>query len=808
MTTLDRRSANDTETSDLDSTLKLIEDRVLWLATAMIDHANRIRPNSSGLKVGGHQASSASMVSIMTALWFEHLKPEDRVSVKPHAAPVLHAINYLLGELDVSYLTRLRDFGGLQSYPSRAKDPDPVDYSTGSVGIGATAPVWGALARRYIESHFGAVGAGRQYSLLGDAELDEGACWEAILDPMVAELGELVWIVDLNRQSLDRVVPHIAAPRLASMFGAAGWQVLTVKYGSILTELFEHPGGDALRRRVEEMPNPEYQRLLRCSPAELRERFPGNTADSAALRHLLAGLTDEQIFGAVRNLGGHDLGALRTAFHAIDDTRPTVIFAYTVKGYGLPTQGHPQNHSALLTGEQLAALADRFGIDSDDPWATFKAGTPQQVLCAAARARLTRSAFHGTPATVDVPSDLGRTPTGTGSTQAALGRTLLDLSRAAPAVARRIVTVSPDVSSSTNLGGWVNKIGVWSNAEHEDWFADDSETILHWRERPTGQHIELGIAETNLVGLLGELGATWSRWHQPLFPVGVVYDPFVERALEPWSFSLYAGGQSILVGTPSGVSLAAEGGAHQSIKTPSIGLEQPECVAYEPAFVVDTEWCLLAALSAIGKPGGRSAYLRLSTRPVDQALAGVPADPAARKHRRRQVVAGAYFLRRTAAPALTICAAGAVVPDALEAADRLAQLGFDADVVCITSPGLLFEALQARRGMTSAPDWILQSVFAPDRARPMITVIDGHPHSLAFLATINGVSATHLGVSGFGQSGDLKSVYRYHRIDADAMVGAALDLVDLNHPPDPLPGPVEQNVLRSSLNSPGCSRYT
>src|SRR6476660_7354102 len=170
----------------------------------MIHHANRVRPNPTGLKVGGHQASSASLVTIMTSLWFRHLRHNDRVSVKPHASPVLHAINYLLGELDESYLTRLREFGGLQSYPSRSKDPDAVDYSTGSVGIGATAPIWGALARRYVRA-----GTGRQYSLVGDAELDEGACWEAILDQMVTELGEVCWIIDLNRQSLDRVVPNI-----------------------------------------------------------------------------------------------------------------------------------------------------------------------------------------------------------------------------------------------------------------------------------------------------------------------------------------------------------------------------------------------------------------------------------------------------------------------------------------------------------------------------------------------------------------------------------------------------------------------
>jgi hypothetical protein len=217
-----------------------------------------------------------------------------------------------------------------------------------------------------------------------------------------------------------------------------------------------------------------------------------------------------------------------------------------------------------------------------------------------------------------VPLDIGRTPSGTATTQAALGRVLLDLTRQAPEVAGRVVTVSPDVSSSTNLGGWVNKVGVWSVAERRDWFADDTETILHWREAPTGQHIDLGIAEGNLVGLLGELGATWSRWGEPLLPIGVVYDPFVERALEPWSFGIYAGGQSILVGTPSGVSLAPEGGAHQSIKTPSIGLEQPGCTTYEPAFAIDTEWTLLASMARLGQPDGCSAY-RASAKSGDWA---------------------------------------------------------------------------------------------------------------------------------------------------------------------------------------------
>ena len=521
-------------------------------------------------------------------------------------------------------------------------------------------------------------------------------------------------------------------------------------------------------------------------PGRAARRLP---AGDEPLARLIADLDDAALTRAIRNLGGHDLAALDEAYEAIDDSRPTIILAYTIKGYGLAIEGHPQNHSALLTEAQLGELAAQLGADPGRPWQRAPADSAAGALCEQTARRLRRPLLppHAPPR---VPPDLGRTPTGVATTQAALGRALLDLTREAPGAARRVVTVSPDVSSSTNLGGWVNKVGVWSARERTDWFADDAETILHWREKPTGQHIELGIAETNLVGLLGELGATWSRWGQPLFPIGVLYDPFVERALEPWSFGIYAGGQSILVGTPSGVSLAPEGGAHQSITTPSIGIEQPGCVSYEPAFAIDTEWCLLASLARLGRPDGGSAYLRLSTRPVSQKLADVPADPAARERRRRQVVAGAYPLRRVDKPAITIAVMGAVVPEALAAAERLEAAGVPADVICVTSPGLLFRALRARQGIQGSgwpgpgpqdegEPWILEQAFPAARATALVTVLDGHPHTLSFLATVNRVPHAALGVAQFGQSGAIEDLYRYNGIDTDSIIRAALDLAPL-----------------------------
>jgi pyruvate dehydrogenase E1 component len=729
--------------------LDRVQRRVLWLATAIVHHANRERPNASGIKVGGHQASSASMVSLMTALWFAFLKAPDRVSVKPHASPVLHAINFLLGRLDASYLPRLREFGGLQSYPSRSKDPDPVDYSTGSVGIGATAVVWGAIAHRYVAGHFDVPIGGRQIALLGDAELDEGAVWEAIADPNVPKLGEVLWVVDLNRQSLDRVVPDIAAGRLAAMFEAAGWHTEMVKYGARLRERPE------LRERIDAMPNEEYQRLLRADARELRERIEVDVSD----------LDDDALLATFRDLGGHDLSSLLEGFRRADADRdrPSIVFAYTIKGWSLPIEGHPSNHSALLTKAQFAQLAEKLGVDPADPWQPFEPGSPEAELCARIAASLEREPA----ASVDpppLPPQFGRGHSGTESTQQAFGRFFVDLAHEAPDAAERVVTVSPDVASSTNLGGWINRAGIWSPGERIDWFADDPDTLVKWRESDHGRHIELGIAEVNLVGLLGELGATWSRDGQPLLPVGTIYDPFVTRAHEPWSFGIYAGGQSILVGTPSGVTLGPEGGAHQSVITPSIGIEQPGCVSWEPAFGQDFEWCFLHALSRLGRSDGTASYFRLSTRPVDQALAG-----EATEERRRDVLAGGYVLRPGGA-GVTIVAVGALVPEALEAAEEI-----DATVVVLTSPDLVFRAVQARRGLREGDDAILDRLFA--EPRPLVTLLDGHPHTLAFLGGVHGVPVSCLGVTEFGQSGDIGELYAFHGIDTETVVGAALDLL-------------------------------
>ncbi|WP_434144549.1 transketolase-like TK C-terminal-containing protein [Leucobacter sp. gxy201] len=763
----------------VETRLRPIADRVRWLATAMVDHANRVRPNPAGLKVGGHQASSASMVEIMVALWFHALRQEDRVAVKPHASPVLHAINYLLGDLDERYMTTLRQKGGLQSYPSRTKDPDTVDFSTGSVGIGATAPVWAAIAHRYLRAHDPETPeAGRFISLVGDAELDEGAIWEALGDPAVSKLGELLWVVDLNRQSLDRVVPDIQSLRLQRLFEAQGWEVITLKWGTYVSALFGREGGDLLRLRLETMGNEEYQRMLRADAVEVRSRLLGGEPE-LGLAALVDSLSDDELARAVRDLGGHDLGLLVETFDGTDRTRPTVVLAYTVKGRDLPVEGHPANHSALLSEAQMIDLAARSGMSLEQPWQRFGPESPEGELCAQRRTELARQPFEPAAASRELVLPVSR-PRKPISTQAAFGRFVGNLRYDAPEIAERVVTCSPDVASSTNLGGWINKTGVWSVKDRLDWFADEAQRVLRWQEGERGQHIELGIAEGNLVGLLAELGSTWSRWNKPLIPIGVLYDPFVTRALEPWSYGMYAGGQSILVGTPSGVTLAPEGGAHQSIMTPSVGLEQPGCIAWEPAFASDLEWCLMHAMSRIGAPGGTSAYFRLSTRAIDQNLARLPQDEMLLARRRKQAIAGGYRLseRNASTDEVTLVGAGAIMPEVLAAAETLEQAGVRAGVVCLTSPDLVFRSLQQRGRIDAAVGSdIISTLFPSESPAPLVTVQDGHPHTLSFLAGARGDRVRNLGVTEFGQSTDLADAYALHGIDAASIVDAAFEVL-------------------------------
>ncbi|WP_433537382.1 transketolase-like TK C-terminal-containing protein [Micromonospora sp. CA-249363] len=775
---------------DLD-VLDEIQRRVLWLATRIVDAANHDRATGDGVKVGGHQASSASLVTAMTALWFAHLDAEDRVAVKPHASPVFHAIQYLLGNLDRSYLPRLRARGGLQSYPSRTKDPDEVDFSTGSVGLGAAAPLFAAATRRYVDAHFGARPHSRFVALIGDAELDEGNIWEAVADPATTGLGNVMWLVDFNRQSLDRVVPGIRINQWRGQFEAAGWHVVEVKYGRKLAEAYARPGGEALRDWIDAMPNEQYQSLFGLAGDTLRKQFLDGAP--AGIAELIEGVSDDDLGPLVTDLGGHDLSAMLDAYAQCDAVtdRPSVVFAYTVKGWGLPIAGNPRNHSALLSTEQVDTLRDAHGLTRDTEWDRLEPASPAGIRAGARREALSRAPRERALA-VTVPESTGVRANKPISTQEVFGRVLVDLARDRE-VGRYLVTTAPDVATSTNLAGFINKTGVFAPTEQRSWTED---RMLRWTESPTGQHIELGISEMNLFLLLGQLGLSWDLSGQPLLPVGTVYDPFVLRGLDAFLYGTYSGSRFVVAGTPSGITLAPEGGAHQSTITASVGLELPGVTFVEPAYAGSLDWLLCDALGQIAggaTPAATAApaedgayYFRLSTRPLDQAPFEAARARLGDAVLRRQVVAGAYRLvdahqaypHLADAPVVQLAASGAVLPEALAAAAELAEEGIAAHVVDVTSLDRLYRAWQRtlRQGVRTATvpsvPGALRSAFA-DRV-PVVTVHDAASHAMAWLGSAVGAPAVPLGVDEFGQSGSVADLYELHDLLPGSIVNAAL----------------------------------
>ncbi len=757
-----------------------IARRVLWLSTRIVDTANHDRPNTEGIKIGGHQASSASLVCVLTALYFAHLDAADRVSVKPHASPAFHAVQYLLGRLDRSYLTRLRAFGGLQSYPSRAKDPDPVDFSTGSVGLGAAAPLFAAVTRRYVDAHFGTRTPSRFIALIGDAELDEGNIWEAVADHATQGLGSVTWVVDFNRQSLDRVIPGVRIGQWRAQFAAAGWHVVEVKYGPRLARAFAGEGGPALEAWIDEMPNERYQSLFGLTPAEVRTAFLDGAPPQ--VHQICAGLDDEALVALVTDLGGHDMAALLEAFAACDAVtdRPSVVFAYTVKGWGLPIAGNPRNHSALLAPEQVSALREAFGLTAETEWDRLDPTSPAGQWAGVRAEHLVRPASAGHPPIV-VPSGTELSPAKPISTQEAFGRILVNLSRD-PAVAPYLVTTAPDVATSTNLAGFINRTGVFSPTARPSYSADP---LVKWSEGPTGQHIELGISEMNLFSLLGQLGLSWDLSDQPLLPVGTLYDPFVLRGLDALVYATYNGARFVVAGTPSGVTLAPEGGAHQSTITASVGLELPGLTLIEPAYATSLDWLLCAALASVASAGvedGGAYYMRLSTRPLDQAPFEAARARLGDAILRRQVLAGAYRLVDAGAapgvPRVQIAASGAVLPEALEAAAELAEEGVLAHVIDVTSVDRLYAAWQRtlrqgiRTATTPSEPGALRAAF--DRSAPLVTVHDASSHTMAWFGSALGVPAVSLGVDSFGQSGTVADLYAAHDLTAGSVVNAAL----------------------------------
>lgn len=771
--------------------LGALEQKVRWLASWTIHNANHLRDNGDGVKVGGHQASSASLATIMTALYFAVLRPEDRVAVKPHASPNLHAIQYLLGRQKIEKLQNFRGFKGAQSYPSRTKDTCDVDFSTGSVGLGVAHTLFSSLVQDYVHAHgWTSHAKGRMVALIGDAEMDEGNIFEAMLEGWKQGLKNCWWIIDYNRQSLDACTLEGLWERYAQVFRTLDWDVVILKYGALLEAAFQKPGGDVLRAWIDDCPNALYSVLTFQGGAAWRKRLLADLGTNNAVASLIGEYDDEALARLMTNLAGHDLPTLLEAFASITHERPVCIIAYTIKGFGLPLAGHKDNHAGLMNLSQMAALRARMRIREGHEWDRFEGldVAPERLSAYLAQTPMISGGErqYSTPA-IDVPPEIELTIPESMSTQAGFGTIMNNIGKLETTFAERIVTTSPDVTVSTNLGGWVNRRGLFSKEARGDVFKDQKvPSTFNWSSSTAGQHMELGIAESNLFILLSALGLSHAISGARLLPVGTLYDPFIARGLDALNYGCYQDSRFILVATPSGISLAPEGGAHQSIGTPLIGMSQPGLSSFEPAFVDELAVMMLWAFAFIQKHNpdaaaaanlledekGGSVYLRLSTRPLEQPKREMTAAL------RRDIIDGAYWMRKPGPNCQVIVVyAGAIAPEAINAVGLMGEDRRDIGLLAVTSVDRLYAGWTASHKMrergTASPSHIETLLADLPAGCGIVTVIDGHPASLGWLGAVGGHRVRALGVDQFGQTGSLAELYRHYGIDSQAIITAA-----------------------------------
>lgn len=771
------------DTARLD-TLTALARKTLWLSSWTIHHANHIRPNADGLKVGGHQASSASLATIMSALYFHVLKPEDRVAVKPHASPVFHAIQYLFGRQSREKLENFRGFKGAQSYPSRTKDVDDVDFSTGSVGLGVAQTLFASLVQDYVKAHGWMKDRreGRMIALVGDAEMDEGNIFEALAEGWKHGLRNTWWVVDYNRQSLDAVVREGLWEKFETVFRNFGWDVVIVKYGRLMREAFAEAGGEALKRWIDNCPNALYAALCFQGGAAFRKHLHDEIGDQGPITKLIDRRSDDELLALMSNLGGHDMASMLDAFESIDHDRPVCFIAYTIKGVGLPFQGHKDNHAGLMTVAQMEKYRDSQNIRPGHEWDRYEglAQSAAELDAFLAGVPFNQDGRRLTAPVIEVPSQLAFKPAPQMSTQQGFGLVLNEIARGDSELAKRIVTTSPDVTVSTNLASWVNRRGLFARGEKADLFRSEKiPSTFNWDFSPKGQHLELGIAEMNLFIMLSALGLSHQINGERLLPVGTLYDPFIERGLDALNYACYQDARFMVAATPSGITLAPEGGAHQSIATPLIGMAQDGLASFEPAFVDE-----LAVIMGWGfnhmqrDPGeGGSVYLRLSTRSIEQAQRIMTPELA------QGITDGAYWLRKPGPNAEAVIAyTGAVAPEAIEATGLIGESRRDIGLLAITSADRLHAGWTAarklrrdRRGVQHLSH--IEKLLAPlPRDCGIVTVIDGHPAALGWLGSIRGHRVEALGVEQFGQTGTIADLYRHHGIDANAIIDAAESL--------------------------------
>jgi len=752
--------------------LKEIEKKVGWLSNYIIHNANHLRSKEDDLKVGGHQASCASVVSILVVLYFKILNKYDRIAIKPHASPVFHAIQYLLGNQTLENLKNFRKANGAQAYPSITKDFSNVDFSTGSVGLGGAMTIFSSLVQDYLlcndflKNKF----ESKMISIFGDAELDEGNIYEALLEGAKHDLINCWWIIDYNRQSLDGIIHGKLFEKLINLFSLMGWDVKILKYGKKLQKLNEVKGGEKILHWIDQCPNDLFSALTFQGGKAWRNALLDDFRRDIDVINFVKPLDDNVLHELMTNLAGHDLEELSRVFSSSKKSKkPTCFICYTVKGFGLPLAGHKDNHSGIMNKQQFKIYQSSMNIQEGREWHKtegLKISEENLDIFLSKNMfykNINKRYFHDQYVKIN---NLNIKFKNYLSTQDAFGNILNEMGKNNSPNLKRIITTSPDVTVSTSLGSWVNQRDIFSRNPKSDIFKEKNvSSSQKWKYSPQGQHIELGIAENNFFLLLGSLGISESLFGTRLLPVGTIYDTFIGRGLDALNYATYIDSRFILVGTPSGVTLSHEGGAHQSIITPNIGMSQPNLDYYEPTYADELSFLFFWALENIQAKNGKSVYFRLSTKKLVQP------DRTLSNSLKNDLIKGGYWFYKpkNKLDLLFICT-GVIVGEVLNALEAMKEDNLNIGLFIVSSPDRLYQDWLESTKKTNFTSFIESQLSIIEISTPIITIIDGHSSSLSWIGSVKGQRIIPLGVNNFGQSGDLNEIYKISEIDLNSIV--------------------------------------
>ncbi len=793
-------------------------------------------------------------------------------------------------------MSRLRKFPEpgasdvFQSYHARS-DPDSFHFlPSGSVGIPPVASVYLALAHRYMQDHGKDVPKNAHFwSLIGDSEFREGSLLEAMPDVAERLLGNVTWIVDYNRQNLDGTrIPNEKGlhgrdcDRIQRTAEANGWRVIQVRHGSFREELFARSGGESLRDLFEGvLTDYEFQLALFKHDPFLCRTLVRQHSDRGY--RFVKELPDEELLRAFTDLGGHDIGRMVEALSRAKEepSQPCLVIAHTIKGWGLECFADPSNHSALPTEEEVEGILARHGLTRQDPYALFPRGTDEGDYLAERGARFregiarfrrirrdkreaARRAVEeagGLPDSLEIDLSLfpmahtqwmwgqiaaklvriSTPPAGSGpgnradapGVGGAKQKPLTESEKRWASVAGFVLTLSPDVGTSTNIAPVLDKrvYGPKSDDEHERAEFKARHPELMTFSDPWTRHIRFEIAEANCMSAAGAFGKMAHYTGNPSFPIMTVYDFFIKRALDQLYYNLYWGAEFVIIGTPSGVTLSFEGAQH-SWKS---DIQIPNLITWEPCFAIEMDWILSDAIRRHmldQNDGRRGVLVRAVTRAIPQALllenlrrqarfkselppgellapagaggegldeSSAPALEDAEIHRalRQDVLRGAYYLVDWRGYAgyepgdnvVHLFAMGSITTEALEASRQLYERGVFADVIVVTSPELLLGILghqdgyrHLREGLGISGDLHAVDGAASTEAGllslaarrvPCVAVCDGEAGLLDNIGSIVGVKQVTLAVRKFSKCGRPDQVYDYQHLSAGDIVEAA-----------------------------------